>query len=617
MRILYNSKDPLFKEPFGTLLPGEPCRISIHIPRSCETREAKLVFGRENGEIFTEFPMKLTGSDADYEIYTAVFSLEYPDLYFYSFRITTEHESFSLYREGFDQTNMEAGELWQLSCLPASFSPPQAFAGKILYQIFPDRFYDAGEILPAFGKLEPYRVHRKKDDIPDFEPDEEGEVLNCDFYGGNLRGIAEKLDYLASLGVSVLYLNPIFKAYSNHRYDTADYMVIDELLGDEADFSRLCALAHEKGMKIILDGVFSHTGSDSRYFDRKERFGNGAYHHPDSPYRSWYQFEEYPERYVSWWGIKTLPCVDEMDESYRDFIIENEDSVIAHWLRAGADGFRLDVADELPDEFISELRRRLKELKPDALLIGEVWEDASNKISYGKRRRYFTGGELDSVMNYPFRNAIIDYVCGRDGGFGFRGRIMDLAENYPPEVLHTLMNMLSTHDTYRLLSSLSPEPVPERKAERASYKMPPEARKVAESRLRCAVFLQYILPGMPCVYYGDEIGTEGFEDPFCRGYFQWEKTKDNPILGFFRKLGTIRNSEPALMYGKLEIETDGIGRLFIFRTFGNTVFRAVVNTGTPYSVKAEGDLFFSEHCEEKDGTIVIGSNGFLLEKKSF
>ncbi len=617
MRILYDSKDPLFKEPFGTLLPGESCRISVQIPVSCKTREAKLVFGHENGEIFAEFPMKMIRSDTDYEVYSVVFSLEKEGLYFYSFRITTEHESFSLYREGFDQTNMEAGELWQLSCLPASFSPPKAYAGKILYQIFPDRFYDAGRILPAQGKLTPYRIHKDKREIPDFEPNEEGEILNCDFYGGNLRGIAEKLDYLASLGVSVLYLNPIFKAYSNHRYDTADYLKIDELLGDEADFSRLCALAHEKGMKIILDGVFSHTGSDSRYFDQKERFGNGAYHHPDSPYRSWYQFEEYPEKYVSWWGIKTLPCVNELDDGYLDFIIRGEDSVVAHWLRAGADGFRLDVADELPDEFIALLRKRLKEINPQALLIGEVWEDASNKISYGQRRRYFTAGELDSVMNYPFRSAILDFVCERDGGLGFRNSIMDLAENYPPQVLHTLMNMLSTHDTPRLLSALSPVPPPERKEDRALWQMDEEARAIAQRRLFCAAFLQFVLPGMPCIYYGDEIGTEGYEDPFCRGYFDWDRVNgENRILAFFRALAALRIREAALRTGALKIESDGAGRVFLYRTLGSETLRAAVNLGEPFAVSPAGTLLFSQNCEEKDGAAVLLKYGFFLEKQN-
>ena len=614
MRILYNSKDPVFKEPFGTLVPDEACRIRIHIPRSCLTRETQLVFNRENGDPYVSFGMERCGGDGDYDWFQTTFSLAEPGLYFYYFRITTENEAFSLYREGYDQTNMEAGELWQLSCIPASFKVPQAYAGKVMYQIFPDRFYRE-RVLPAEGKLQPYWVHENTADVPAFLPDEQGEVRNCDFFGGNLEGIAKKLDYLAGLGVGVIYLNPIFKAYSNHRYDTADYLKIDELLGTEEDFSRLCEEAHARGMKIILDGVFSHTGSVSRYFDVRDEFGNGAYRHPDSPYRSWFQFEEYPEKYTSWWGIKTLPCVDEMDENYRRFIIDGEDSVIAHWLRAGADGFRLDVADELPDEFIARLRARLKEIKPDALLIGEVWEDASNKISYGVRRRYFTGGELDSVMNYPFRTAILDYVCGRDGGFGLRSAVMELRENYPQQVTHTLMNMLSTHDTARLLSALSPAERPAEKCDRAVRRMTPEERAVAESRLNCAVFLQFVLPGMPCVYYGDEIGTEGYEDPFCRTYFDWARTgEDNAVLAFTRAMASLRNSESALQTGEVTVDSDGSGRVVIERRGSESLLRAVINLGEETSFEVKGELIFSEKCMVRESEAVLEQYGVALEK---
>ncbi|MBR7081102.1 MAG: glycoside hydrolase family 13 protein [Oscillospiraceae bacterium] len=604
-----------FKEPFGTLTPGQSCRMCVHIPALCRTREVFLVLLSENGAEYKRHKMSLAGADVGYEFYGASFSLPEAGLFFYYFRIRTENEEFSLYRYGFDQTNMEAGELWQLSCVPESFHTPEAFYGSVMYQIFPDRFYADG-ILPAEGKLTPYWIHENKTDIPAFEPDENGEVKNCDFYGGNLRGIAQKLDYLKALGVSVLYLNPIFKAYSNHRYDTSDYMKIDELLGDEADFSRLCGLAHERGMRIILDGVFSHTGSNSRYFDVYDIYGDGAYRHADSKYRSWYDFEEYPEKYKSWWGISTLPCVNEMDDSYREYIFGGDDSVVAHWLRAGADGFRLDVADELPDEFISQLRARLKEIKPEALLIGEVWEDASNKISYGLRRRYFTGGELDSVMNYPLRKAIIEYVCGLDEGYGLRRTVMDLAENYPHQVMHTVMNMLSTHDTPRLLSALSPSGAPENKRERAGYRMSAQDMEIARSRLYCAVFLQFMLPGMPCVYYGDELGTEGAEDPFCRGYFDWERTDGNPVLGFFRTLAGLRNENDALKTGSVIVESDGAGRVTVERRGSGELLRAFVNVGEPTTAEISGTVLLSEKCEVENGSMRVENYGFFVEKRT-
>ena len=611
MRILYNSKDTHFKLPFGTLIEGQSCNISVHIPKSCQTVRVKLMLLRENMCEYRSVEMALRETTEDYEIYSCAFSLTEAALYFYYFHITTRNEAFSLYKQGYDQTNMEEGELWQLSCVPSAFSVPREYHGAVMYQIFPDRFFQSGEC-DTREKLEPFWIHSDKRDVPCYLPNEKGEVQNCDFYGGNLKGIAEKLDYLKELGVDVIYLNPIFKAWSNHRYDTADYHRIDELLGTEEDFSNLCAMAHEREMKIILDGVFSHTGSNSRYFDKQGIFGNGAYHCPTSPYRSWYDFEEYPHRYTSWWGIQTLPCVKEMDEGFLDFIVKGEDSVVAHWLRAGADGFRLDVADELPDEFIAEFRARLKSIKPDALLIGEVWEDASNKISYGKRRKYFTDGELDSVMNYPFRNCIIDYVLNRDNGTGFAETVMTVAENYPGCVLQTLMNMLSTHDTPRILSVLSEEEPEDRNA-CAGYIMSDSARERALARLHAAAFLQFVLPGMPCIYYGDEIESEGFGDPFNRGYFSWDRVDGNALREFFARLAKLRHSQNALKQGEVSVTCDGMGRVTLERTTETQVCRAYVNMGETVTLDLSGDLLLLERGFSENGKITLEPCGFMLE----
>ena len=498
-------------------------------------------------------------------------------------------------------------------CIPSNFSVPSDYFGSVMYQIFPDRFNQVGKC-DTSEKLTPFWIHTDKHDVPYYLPNEDGEVQNCDFYGGNLNGIAAKLDYLMELGVYVIYLNPIFKAWSNHRYDTADYHKIDELLGTEEDFSKLCELAHERGMKIILDGVFSHTGSNSKYFDKLGIFGCGAYSSPDSPYRSWYDFKEYPNIYTSWWGIKTLPCVNEMDEGFRNFIIDSEDSVIAHWLRAGADGFRLDVADELPDEFIEAFRARLKSIKPDALLIGEVWEDASNKISYGKRRRYFVGGELDSVMNYPFRNAIIDYVLNHDNGTGFKETVMTIAENYPSDVLNTLMNMLSTHDTVRILSMLSDKNDFSDKNACAGYTMSESERENALLRMRVAAFLQFVLPGMPCIYYGDELGSEGFGDPFNRGYFRWDMVEGNPLREFYTRISSMRNSHDTLRHGDVWVECDGKGRVIIERKTQTHVCRAYINMGDTVKLEVCGNLLLLEGGDLENGQLALHNCGLVLEE---
>lgn len=611
MRILYDSKDTRFKKPFGTLTEGQSCSFNIHIPSSCQTVGVTLELLLEDESEYRSFAMTPSGANGGYDVYSASIALYERGLYFYYFRIRTKNESFALYKTGYGMTNMEEGELWQLSVIPGDFKVPEQYFGAIMYQIFPDRFNSFGEC-DVSEKLRPFSVHKSRSDTPHFLPNEKGVVENSDFFGGNLLGIAERLDYLKSLSVELIYLNPIFKAYSNHRYDTADYMKIDEMLGTEEDFKTLCRMAHERGIKVILDGVFSHTGSNSRYFDKDGVFGGGACSDRMSPYREWYDFKSYPDAYASWWGIPTLPCVRELSESYLDFIITGDDSVVAHWLRAGADGFRLDVADELPDEFISALRKRLKEIKPSALLIGEVWEDASNKISYGKRRKYFTDGELDSVMNYPFRNAIIDYVMGVEGGGGFCNTVMTVAENYPREVLSVLMNMLSTHDTERILSLLSPEPPPHGKCEQAGYRMTEGAREEAYRRLRIATFLQMTLPGMPSVYYGDEIGTEGLSDPFCRECFDWSRTESNDFLRWFRSLAEIRSQSATLRLGNVSVSNPSGGVIRLERRLGKELLIAYTNVGETFTFKQKGEALICENTVKLGEKYEMGYCAYAL-----
>ena len=612
MRILYDSKDKKFKTKFGTLRENEGCTINVYIPKSVPTVNVKLVFNRENGEMYSLYSMIKTDEYENYDIYSCTFSIAERGLYFYYFVIKTENEEFSLYKQGYDMTNMEEGELWQLSCVPKDFKVPEEYKGKIMYQIFPDRFCKLGDVNTE-GKIKPFWVHNDMKDIPHYLPDQNGIVQNNDFFGGNIRGIISKLDYLKSLKVGVVYLNPIFKAYSNHRYDTADYKTVDEMLGNEEDFALLCREAHARDMKIILDGVFSHTGSNSIYFDSEKIFGNGALSNENSPYKEWYDFKNYPYEYTSWWGIKTLPCVDENNDSYRDYIIRDEDSVIVKWLRLGADGYRLDVADELPDSFILEMRNRMKEIKKDSFLIGEVWEDASNKSSYGHRRKYFTDGELDSVMNYPFRNAIINFVNGYDNGEIFKNTVMTVAENYPSDVVNCLMNLLSTHDTVRILSVFGGY-TPKDKSERAIYRMDSKQRKNAIDKLFCAVFLQYVLPGMTSIYYGDEIGTEGFEDPFCRSYFDWDKIQDNNILDFYKDMSEIKTANSVLKVGDVRVEMLRNGVIKIDRIYGDNVLTAVINTGDEdYILYDTRDKIYYRNAEVEKEKIILKKMGFILQ----
>ena len=548
MRILFDSKQPQFKTPFGTLLPQQVCTLHIHIPSTVEAKAVEILLQTEDGRPVQTVTMEFAKNHGAYDIFKGTFSLSAPGLYFYYFRIHARTGPFRLFKYG-DDTNMEAGALWQVSCIPESFQTPDWAKGATIYQVFPDRFHKDGRC-DLQGKLEPYTLHKDWNEEVHWQPTPEGLVLNNDFYGGNFQGITKKMDYIASLGTTILYLNPISKSFSSHRYDTGDYKTPDPMLGTMEDFRALCDAAHKRGIRVILDGVFSHTGSNSLYFNKDRTFpGVGAHNSQSSPYYTWYTFHNWPNHYTSWWNFDTLPTVNKMHPDFIDYIISNEDSVVAFWLRAGADGFRLDVADELPDTFLKLLYDRVKEVKPDAYVLGEVWEDASNKTAYGVRRKYFIDAELDSVMNYPFRTAILNFIRGWDSGRGLKDTVMSIAENYPPQVLHCNMNLLGTHDTVRILTALVDDFDGSRQ-EQAQRRLSRNQLEIARERLMAASFLQYTLPGSPSLYYGDEACMEGHKDPFNRRPYPWGQ-EDVEILQHYKRLGQLRKEHPALRLGDI------------------------------------------------------------------
>ena len=580
MRILFDSKKLEYKDPFGCLTSGQSCRLHIRIPCSVKTSAVQICFTAEDGAPAFDAPMHFSRVEDAYDIWQGDLSLKTPGLYFYYFRITGHTGTFRLFKYG-DDTNMEDGSCWQLSCVPADFYTPEWAKGAVIYQIFPDRFYKSGNC-DLTGKLTPYVLHENWNEEVCWQPSERGEVLNNDFYGGNFRGITEKMDYIASLGTTIIYLNPISKSFSSHRYDTGDYMQPDPLLGTSADFTAMCNAAHERGIRVVLDGVYSHTGANSLYFNKYGDFGSGgAYRDPASTYRSWYQFHRYPDSYNSWWGFDTLPTVNKLDMGFIDYIISGENSVVAHWLALGADGFRLDVADELPDEFIALLKKRIRKIKSDALLIGEVWEDASNKIAYGKRRRYFVDGELDSIMNYPFRTAILNFLRGIDEGHELQNAVMTLLENYPRQVVHCNMNLLGTHDTPRILTALVDDFDGSRE-QLAGRRLSENDRSLALQRLTLAAVLQYTLPGSPSLYYGDETGMEGGKDPFNRRPYPWG-SEDNALTALFRQLGQLRKKYPALRLGNTEFFSAQDGHIGFTRILGDQCIKIYINrTDAPW-----------------------------------
>lgn len=584
MRILFDSKNIIHKDPFGVLTPGQLCRLHVHVPETVATSAMELVIETEDHSPYAAIPMVKCDHKGVYEVFRAEFSFPECGLFFYHFCIHAPTGSFRLLKQG-DDTNMESGDLWQISCVPADFTTPDWAKGGIIYQLFPDRFHRSGKC-DLTGKLEPYVVHRHWNEEVFWQPTPTGEVLNNDFYGGNFKGITEKMGYIASLGTTILYLNPISKSFSSHRYDTGDYKTPDPMLGTEEDFAAMCDAAHRHGIRVVLDGVYSHTGSNSLYFDKNRVFGGkGAHCSKDSAYYSWYTFYNWPDSYNSWWGFETLPTVNKMDEAFIRYIITDEDSVVAHWLRLGADGFRLDVADELPDAFIKLLRDRIRAIKPDALLMGEVWEDASNKISYGGRRTYFTGGELDSVMNYPFRTAILRFMRGWDNGSGLKDTVMTVVENYPAQVVACNMNLLGTHDTPRILTALVDDFEGGRE-EQARRHLSPQNRMEAKERLLLASVLQYTLPGSPSLYYGDEAGMEGHKDPFNRRTYPWGD-EDEELLAHYRCLGQLRRENPAVRMGSIRFFCAEDHRLGYQRVLdGKRIMVYVNRSADPWDIPA-------------------------------
>ena len=611
MRILFDSKSPIHKKPFGTVVPDEVCALNIHIPISVHTQKVVCILKSDDGATtLQEIPFVKKVTAAPYEIWSCEFSFPHTGLFFYYFYITTRDGGFRLFKQG-DDTNMEAGALWQISCVPADFHTPDWAKGATIYQVFPDRFRKSGDC-DLSGKLTPYVVHEDWYEEVFWQPTPDGTVLNNDFYGGNFRGITEKMDYIASLGTTILYLNPISKSFSSHRYDTGDYKVPDPMLGTLEDFREMVDCAHAHGIKVILDGVYSHTGSNSPYFNREGQFDNvGAYNSKESPYYSWFTFYSWPHSYNSWWSFDTLPTVNKMDPAFVDFIITGEDSVIAFWLRQGIDGFRLDVADELPDEFIKLLRDRVKEINPDAYVLGEVWEDASNKTAYNRRRTYFTNGELDSVMNYPFRTAIINFVRGFDSGKGLKDTVMSIVENYPQEVVHCNMNLLGTHDTARILTALVDDFDGSRE-EKAKRRLSRNSFDVAYDRLLMASFLQYTLPGSPSLYYGDEACMEGYRDPFNRRPYPWGR-EDPDFMAHFLRLGQLRKEFEALRLGDIQFFEAGDRHIGFTRSYKGRTFRIYVNrSGDPWEIPTHR-LYFGVNMQvvARDH-LTIGPRGFCI-----
>ena len=536
---------------FGAFSSDKVVDFSLLIPRRCGATGVYLhLFGEgiENHK-YMKFYFNWTRVEGENDIYTCKIDMSKVGigLYYYKYEVVSDIVFYLGEGKKMNQlAQIENNDgLIQLTVFNEKSSSAKWMQGGIMYHIFVDRFNKSGKCKPKKSAI---MNNDWYNGIPQFADVPGGYVENNMFFGGDLYGIIEKLDYIESLGVTCLYLSPIFDAYSNHKYDTGDYMSVDSMFGSEKALEELIKEAKKRDMHIIFDGVFNHTGSDSIYFNKEGNYNSlGAYQSKESPYYEWYNFRNYPDDYECWWDVKILPRVNSNNQSYKNYIL-GDGGVIEKWMKKGIDGFRLDVADELSDDFLKTLNNKLKSINPEGVVYGEVWEDASNKIAYDKRKKYFLGGELDSVMNYPFREAIIEYL--KYGNYDkFYSTCKMLSSHYPKHNADLLMNLLGTHDTERILTVLGVDSVDGfTNQELSTKKMTRAEYSKAKALLKLAYAIVATVPGVPCIYYGDEAGMQGYRDPFNRLPFPWGK-EDNEILEFYQKIGKIRRQEEVFKGG--------------------------------------------------------------------
>lgn len=608
----FDSRKSIYKPHFGAVASGKSQTLRLLLHKDAQCSAAYLQIKNDLDKDFCELPMSPAEWCEDYQFFDCELTLN-TGLYWYCFRYESPHGEFYVTRcENSIGHVSRDGECWQQTVYDSDFKTPEWLSGGIIYQIFPDRFYNSGT--KKGGVPENRYLSDDWDKQPEFRQNCGKCCLGNDYYGGDLLGIKEKLPYLKGLGVTCIYLNPIFEADSNHRYNTADYMKIDPLLGDENDLNALCEEAKKLDIKIILDGVFSHTGDDSIYFNKYGHYGTeGAYNSKSSPYYNWYKFNNWPDGYDAWWGIKTLPEVNEDNPEFTDFIT-GKDGVLRYWLRAGISGWRLDVADELPDKFLENIRAAIKAENHEAFLLGEVWEDASNKISYSSRRKFLQGNQLDSVMNYPFANAIIDFIKSGNP-YPFIETVLSICENYPKESITTLMNHIGTHDTARALTVLGkPDAYTGDRAWQSVQKLSGGEYDLTVRKLKLATLLQYTLPGVPSIFYGDEAGIEGYSDPFCRATYPWGK-ENTELLTHYKYLGDIRSSCECLKTAHFSPYKTENGLVSYIREGEKDALLMAVNTNY-YDIWLEAPKEFKENSKCLYGYAPNNDGWFRVEALS-
>ena len=532
--ISFNSWNEFFKAPFGALKVNQGAEIKVRVNDE-SVCSIYLILLKENKDLSLNEVRRIELKKYEEKMYSCkIEPIQEKGIYFYYFEVNVNkygNESKLFYGKCHQngevcQYTYENLNKYQLTVYE-DFKTPTWLKEGVLYQIFVDRFNNGNRNGKVSNPKRNSFIYANWDDDPMYIKDANGDIIRWDFYGGNLKGIINKLGYLKRLGVSIIYLSPIFESSSNHKYNIGNYKEIDSMYGDEEIFKELIKKASDKGISIILDGVFSHTGADSIYFNKFNNYdSNGAFNNEDSPYRNWYTFDNSEIGYKSWWGVKDLPDVNELEPSYMDYIIRDEDSVLNKWTKMGVKGWRLDVADELPSPFITEFKKQLNKIDEDSVLVGEVWEDASNKISYGERREYLLGDQLDTAMGYPFRKGVLSFLKGEIKSYELNDLFVTIKENYPPESFKSNLNLLGTHDVARLKTELNSD----------------------KDLVKLAVVTQMTFEGVPYIYYGDETGMEGNTDPDNRRTYPW-KNEDEEMVDFYRNSIQTRNRVKSLLSG--------------------------------------------------------------------
>lgn len=601
MNIYFDSKDIACKKPFGAVKSGEEIEFNVFCEVGVFVESIHLIIREDSQVEAKSYQLDFISNKDNYSKFSTKIKINETGLYWYCFDIYTEYGK---------ECCLKNGAMYQLTIYDKKYTTSDSVKGGIIYHAFVDRFNKGLDDKAIFTK----KGHLKNWDDKLTIVDEDGVYRANDFYGGNFQGIIDKLDYLKSLNVSMLYLSPIFKSASTHRYDTGDYSQVDELLGTEEKFKELIDKAKAKGISIMLDGVFNHTGADSKYFNKFNTYNSlGAFQSKDSPYYPWYTFYNFPNDYHCWWGVTVCPTISANAQGFQD-MIAGKDGIVEKWTKLGVKGWRLDVVDELQENFVEKIRKAMKDIDNDSLLIGEVWEDASNKIAYDYRRHYFQGKQLDGVMNYVYKRGILDYVKYNSIN-SFIECVRELIENYPKDSLNVCMNLIGTHDTVRALTELSnASTYGTSKWDRLNYRMDENTYNNAVAKLKVASAIQYILPGIPSIYYGDEIGMQGFEDPLNREPMRWNSINED-VLTHYRLLGKIRLSHKQEILGDTNIFSQD-NMLVIERKSTDKTLKLIANvSGFDCLIKTNKDTYdlLTNTPISKNGHIVANNSVLIIE----